>query len=162
MVFSILLSNGICEKCVEPRVVWKQTITKDASSLLKNNACIVELEVTCYAGKVTKLYADIEGYIKPIPSIGENLFQISWIEDSLIPRPPTNKLIRIFDEEGFFTITKRRQLRRDTDNVEELFRLSVDIPGKFTKSWLKCELVAIVAAVLIAYVAFNLKRRLLL
>lgn len=61
--------------CSNPDVTSKYYTTKDAT-VVTNIAYVNEFSVKCKTGSLTNLYADINGNILPVSSIGADKYQV--------------------------------------------------------------------------------------
>lgn len=85
---------------------------------------------------------------------------MSWTEEVAIARSG-EKIIHLFDEEGYTALRKAVRNGEDVSKIQEVFSISVGHPGAFTGPWLKSEFLAAILSVLVAYTAFSSRSKLL-
>ncbi|XP_013792001.1 translocon-associated protein subunit delta-like [Limulus polyphemus] len=145
------------ETCSSPSVTSNMYTTTDGM-IVSDVAFIVELSVTCQNGaKDLSLYAVINGVTVPVvKSLDNNKYQFSWTQD------PKNvqsgeQTLRIYDEEGFSALRKVQRSGEDTSNIKPLFTVTINHPGTYQGPWVQSELVAVVTALILWYVAYSTK-----
>lgn len=72
-----VISCGLCESCIEPKITSRTFTTQDAT-VVTNIAYITEFDVECGAGTISSLYADVDGNVQPVSLIGLNSYQVSF------------------------------------------------------------------------------------
>lgn len=78
IVLLALISTVISETCIEPKVTTRTFTTQDAT-VVTNIAYITEFDVECGAGRISNLYADIDGNIQPVSLIDPNTYQVMLV-----------------------------------------------------------------------------------
>lgn len=71
-----VLFVGYSDSCSNPEVTSKSFTTQDATIVTKI-AYISEFNVNCGSGKVTSLYANINGNVVPVSVVAPNTYQVS-------------------------------------------------------------------------------------
>jgi len=149
---------GLCKTCTSPEVTSITFTTQDAT-IVSNIAFISEFSIKCETGSLSNLYADVEGNVVPVSAVGEDKFQVSWTEDTKTARSG-DKVVRIFDEDGYTAFRKASRAGDDTSAIAPLIDVIVNHPGAFNGPWLKSEFLATIVSVVIAYVAISSKSKL--
>jgi len=149
--------------CENAKVQAQSYTTRDAT-ILYRIAYIAEFTLDCSNdandGGVT-LYADVNGESLPVLEVGdESRYQISWTEDVKTARRGDYN-IRIFNEERFQQLKKAQRHNEDTSSVEPLVTVVLYHPGAYYGPWVNSEFMAAALAVVIGYVAFSAKSKLL-
>lgn len=70
-------------------------------------------------------------------------------------------LVRLYDEEGFAAVRKAQRSGADVESIAPLAEVSVDHPGAFYGPYVNSEILAAGLSILVAYVAFSTKSKLL-
>ncbi|KAK9696229.1 Translocon-associated protein, delta subunit precursor (TRAP-delta) [Popillia japonica] len=109
---------------------------------------------------ISNLYADIDGNIQPVSLIDPNTYQVSWTEEIATARSG-ERIVNLFDEEGYTALRKAIRNGDDVSKISELFSITVNHPGAFTGPWLKSEFLAAILSVVVAYIAFSSRSKLL-
>lgn len=76
LAFIVLVSFNVCMGCSNPEVAATSFTTLDAT-IVTNIAYISEFSVKCSSGKLGNLYAELDGTISPVSTVGNNRFQVS-------------------------------------------------------------------------------------
>ncbi|XP_018330409.1 translocon-associated protein subunit delta [Agrilus planipennis] len=158
VIFSVLIAAVNCDSCVRPEVSLKPFTTEDAT-VVTNIAYIAEFDLKCESGSVNNLYADIEGRIGPISKVGPTSYQVSWVEEVKSAKTG-DRVIRLFDEEGYVALRKAIRSGQDITSVEPLVYVVLNHPGAFTGPWFRSESVAVVVGFIIAYIAVSSRSKL--
>ncbi|XP_044742695.1 translocon-associated protein subunit delta [Chrysoperla carnea] len=146
--------------CIKPAEVSATSFTTQDATVVSEIALVAEFSLKCSNGVVPdNLYADIDGLITYVAKIDDK-FQVSWTED-IKKAQRGDRNIRIFDEEGYATLRKTLRSGDDSSAVEPLVTVVVNHPGAFNGPWLKSEFIAAVLSIVVAYVAFSSKAKLL-
>lgn len=85
--------------------------------------------------------------------------QVSWSEDTKVSKRG-DRVIRLFDEDGYIAVRKALRDGEDINRVQPLFNVIVNHPGAFSGPWLKSEFLAVVLSLIIAYVAISSRSKL--
>lgn len=85
---------------------------------------------------------------------------MSWTEEIKKARRGEH-VVRLFDEEGFAAVRKAQRSGADIQSVSALAEVAVSHPGAFNGPWVNSEILAAGLAILVAYVAFSTKSKLL-
>ncbi|XP_022910346.1 translocon-associated protein subunit delta [Onthophagus taurus] len=154
-----LFASSYAETCSQPKVTSNSFTTQDAT-IVSNIAYIAEFEVECTSGGLTNLYAEVDGNVVPVSSTGQNKYQVSWTEvNASAKRGDRN--IRIFDEDGYTAVRKALRNGEEISGITELFGVTINHPGAFNGPWLKSEFLAATLSLLVAYIAFSSRSKLL-
>lgn len=70
-----LFSTVYCASCTNPQVTSNSFTTQDAT-IVANIGYIAEFSVKCTSGTLSNLYAELNGNIIPVSSIGNDKFQV--------------------------------------------------------------------------------------
>lgn len=85
---------------------------------------------------------------------------MSWTEDTKkASRGDYN--IRLFDEDGYTAVRKAQRSGADVQSIAELASVVVSHPGAFNGPWVNSEILAASLSIIVAYVAFATKSKLL-
>jgi len=147
--------------CDNPKIQAQSYTTRDAT-ILHRIAYIAEFTLEC-SNEVDglSLYADVNGESLPVLEIGdESKYQISWTEDVKTARRGEYD-IRIYNEDGFAALKKAQRHGEDTSSVKPLVTVVLYHPGAYYGPWVNSEFMAAALAVVIGYVAFSAKSKLL-
>lgn len=68
-----------------------------------------------------------------------------------------DKVVRIFDEEGYTALRKALRAGEDPSSVASLADVVVNHPGAYDGPWLKSELLATLVSLVVAYFALSFK-----
>lgn len=71
-----LISTALCSTCTSPQVTSKSFTTQDAT-IVASIGFIAEFNVKCSSGSVTNLYAELNGNVVPVSSVGNSNYQVS-------------------------------------------------------------------------------------
>ncbi|CAG9855212.1 unnamed protein product [Phyllotreta striolata] len=159
LAFISLLSCTFCLGCSNPKVTSSSFTTVDAT-IVTNIAYISEFSVTCESGKAGNLYAEVEGNISPVSIVGNNRYQVSWTEEAKTAKSG-DRVIRLFDEDGYTTYKKASRSKEDTQNVPALVNVVLSHPGAYNGPWLKSEFIATILSLLVAYIAVSSRAKVL-
>lgn len=85
---------------------------------------------------------------------------MSWTEETKKARRGVYN-IRILDEEGFAALRKAQRSGADTSSVAALAELTLSHPGAFNGPYVNSEILAAGLSILVAYIAFSTKSKLL-
>ncbi|CAH0562170.1 unnamed protein product [Brassicogethes aeneus] len=145
------VSGILCQSCKNPQVTSKSFTTQDVT-IVTNVAYIGEFDVKCASGAVNALYAEIEGNLVPVSVVEGNKYQVSWTEEAKLAKRG-DRVVRVFDEEGFTAVRKAIRAGEDASSVSELFNVVINHPGAYSGPWLQGEIVATIVSLVIAYFA---------
>ncbi|XP_030748516.1 translocon-associated protein subunit delta [Sitophilus oryzae] len=149
---------GFGSACSNPQVTSKSFTTKDAT-IVSHIGFISEITVKCTTGVLSSLYAELEdGSIIPVAVVAPETFQVSWIEESKSARSG-QRLIRIFDEEGYTALRKAIRNNEPTGSVPEFFSVYVHHSGAYNGPWVKSEFIAVVLSILVSQFALTTKSK---
>lgn len=87
-------------------------------------------------------------------------FQVSWTEEVKKARRG-DYVIRLFDEEGFAAVRKAQRSGADVASIPALAEVTVNHAGAFNGPYVNSEILAAGLSILVAYVAFSTKSKLL-
>ncbi|XP_026473794.1 translocon-associated protein subunit delta-like [Ctenocephalides felis] len=162
VVLAATVSTILAASCSNPEVTATSFTTQDAT-IVTNIAFIAEFTLKCSPSVPSgiPLYAEIDGKVMPTARIGDNKYQVSWTEEINNARSGDHK-VRLYDEEGYTAVRKAMRSGEDASAVRSLVTIVISHPGAFTGPWVNSELVASLAAVGVAYLAFTSKYKLLL
>ncbi|KAJ9599943.1 hypothetical protein L9F63_009771 [Diploptera punctata] len=147
--------------CTKPEVVASAYTTQDAT-VLTNIAFVAEFTLKC-GNQVSglPLYAEINGKTLPAARVGDdNKYQVSWTEEVKKARSGDYS-INLYDEEGYAAMRKAIRSGEDPASVKPLVTVVVNHPGAYQGPWVNSEFMAAVLSVLVWYVAFSAKSKLL-
>ncbi|XP_075222106.1 translocon-associated protein delta [Lycorma delicatula] len=150
-----------CSTCTKPEVTASAYTTQDAT-VLTNIAFVAEFSLKCSNGvKGIPLYAEINGKTLPAAKTGEdNKYQVSWIEEVKKSRTGDYSL-NLYDEEGYGALRKALRSGEDISSVKPLVTIVVNHPGAYQGPWVNSEFMAAVLSILVWYLAFTAKSKLL-
>ncbi|CAG5130823.1 unnamed protein product [Candidula unifasciata] len=149
------------DTCLAP-VVKSQTYSTPEAVVSTDTVLIAEFTLTCKNNlKNINLYADIGGRTIPATKTYEaNKYQIS-ISDEHKKLPPGTYEIRIFDEEGFAALRKAQRSGESTDSLKPLFTISLSHQGIWSGPVLQSEFVAAMTAIIVWWLAYTARGKLL-
>ncbi|XP_069686969.1 translocon-associated protein subunit delta [Periplaneta americana] len=157
----ILVSYSSADVCTKPEVSASAYTTQDAT-VLTNIAFVAEFTLKC-GNHVTglPLYAEINGKTLPAARIGDdNKYQVSWTEDVKKARSGDYG-INLYDEEGYAALRKAIRSGEDPSSVKSLVTIVVNYPGAYQGPWVNSEFMAAILSVLVWYLAFSARSKLL-
>jgi translocon-associated protein subunit delta len=85
---------------------------------------------------------------------------VSWVEEVKKSRSG-DFIINLFDEEGYASLRKAMRNNEDLSTVQPLAAVILNHPGAYQGPWVNSEFMAAVLAVVVWYVAFSAKSKLL-
>lgn len=85
---------------------------------------------------------------------------MSWTEETK-KASRGDYVVRLFDEDGYTTVRKAQRSGSNAQAVPELASVVVSHPGAFNGPWVNSEILAAGLSILVAYVAFSTKSKLL-
>ncbi|XP_076357507.1 translocon-associated protein subunit delta-like isoform X1 [Tachypleus tridentatus] len=154
--FNVSLQDEICSN---PSVTSNIYTTTDGM-ILSDIAFVAELVVTCQNGvKDLALYADVDGVTIPaMKSLDNNKYQVSWTE---VPKKVHDavRILRMYDEEGYSALRKVQRSGEDTSSITPLFTVTINHQGTYQGPWVQSELIAVLLAVFLWYLAYSTKSR---
>lgn len=159
--FLVLFTYTVADVCTKPKVSASAYTTQDAT-VLTNIAFVAELSLNC-ENHVTglPLYAEINGRTLPAARIGDdNKYQVSWTEDVKKARSGDYN-INLYDEEGYAALRKAVRSGEDPSSVKSLVTVVVNYPGAYQGPWVNSEFMAAILSVLVWYLAFIARSKLL-
>ncbi|XP_046688100.1 translocon-associated protein subunit delta-like [Homalodisca vitripennis] len=158
---AFLISSSYGNTCVKPEVTASQYTTQDAT-VLTSIAYVAEFNLKCANGvKGIPLYAEVSGKTLPAARIGDdNKYQVSWTED-VKKAKSGDYSVNLYDEEGYGALRKAMRSGEDLSTVKPLVTIVVNYPGAYQGPWVNSEFMAAVLSVLVWYLAFSAKSKLL-
>ena len=90
----------------------------------------------------------------------EDRYQVSWVDDPARVSSGDYK-VALYDDEGYALLRKAMRNGEDTSSVTPLVTISLNFPGAYRGPWVNSEFIAAVLAVLVWYLAFSAKNKLL-
>lgn len=90
----------------------------------------------------------------------ENRYQVSWVDDPAKASSGDYK-ITLYDDEGFAALRKAMRSGEDISSVRPLVAIVVNFPGAYKGPWVNSEFIAAILAILVWYLAFSAKSKLL-
>lgn len=149
------------DTCTKPEVSASAYTTQDAT-VLTNIAFIAEFHLKCSNGvEGIPLYAEINGKTVPAARIGDyNHYQVSWTEDVKKARSGDYS-VNLYDDEGYAALRKAARSGEDPSTVKSLVTIVVNYPGAYQGPWVNSEFMAAILSVLVWYLAFSAKSKLL-
>lgn len=159
--FICVISHSYGNTCTKPEVTASQYTTQDAT-VLTNIAYVAEFTLKCSNGvKGLPLYAEVAGKTLPAARVGEeNKYQVSWTEDLKKARSGDYN-INLYDEEGYGALRKALRSGEDATTVKPLVTIVLNYPGAYQGPWVNSEFMAAVLSVLVWYLAYSAKSKLL-
>jgi len=157
----LLFTCVSADVCTKPEVSASAYTTQDAT-VLTNIAFVAELTLNC-GNLVTglPLYAEINGKTLPAARIGDgNKYQVSWTEDVKKTRSGDYS-VNLYDEEGYAALRKAIRSGEDSSSVKSLVTIVVNHPGAYQGPWVNSEFMAAILSVLVWYLAFSARSKLL-
>ncbi|KAK9500764.1 hypothetical protein O3M35_001962 [Rhynocoris fuscipes] len=146
--------------CKDPEVKATSYTTEDGT-VVTNVAFITEFTLKCSNGiNDIPLFADVNGKIFPAVQLSKDSYQVSWVEEISKARSGTYT-INFYDEEGYALLRKAIRNYEQTSSVKPLFNISIHHPGTYQGPWLNSEFLAAAIAILVWYMAFTVKSKLL-
>ncbi|XP_067012758.1 translocon-associated protein subunit delta [Anabrus simplex] len=161
VAFLAVLCLTTADTCSKPEVSASAYTTQDAT-VLTNIAFIAEFHLKCANGvEGVPLYAEINGKTIPAARIGEgNHYQVSWTEDVKKARSGDYS-VNLYDDDGYAALRKAARSGDDPSTVKPLVTIVVNYPGAYQGPWVNSEFMAAMLAVLVWYLAFSAKSKLL-
>lgn len=157
----LLFTCVSADVCTKPEVSASAYTTQDAT-VLTSIAFVAELTLNC-GNLVTglPLYAEINGKTLPAARIGDgNKYQVSWTEDVKKARSGDYS-VNLYDEEGYAALRKAIRSGEDSSSVKSLVTVVVNHPGAYQGPWVNSEFMAAILSVLVWYLAFSARSKLL-
>lgn len=157
----VLVCYSSADVCTKPEVSASAYTTQDAT-VLTNIAFVAELTLKC-GNHATglPLYAEINGKTLPAARIGDdNRYQVSWTEDVKKARSGDYS-INLYDDEGYAALRKAIRSGEDPSSVKSLVTIVVNYPGAYQGPWVNSEFMAAMLSVLVWYLAFSARSKLL-
>ncbi|XP_028162336.1 translocon-associated protein subunit delta [Ostrinia nubilalis] len=155
-----VFGGAFANSCQNPQVEAASFTSLDAT-IVTHIAYITEFTLKCdnplpenYA-----LYAEVDGKSLTAARIGDNKYQISWIEEPSKARSGTHE-IRVLDEEGWASLRRARRADPAAD-VAPLLAIQLQHPGSYSGPWVNSEVLATGMSILVAYVALRNKSKIL-
>uniref|UniRef100_A0A1B6D3S5 Translocon-associated protein subunit delta n=1 Tax=Clastoptera arizonana TaxID=38151 RepID=A0A1B6D3S5_9HEMI len=148
------------EACSKPEVSATSYTTQDAT-VLTNIAFVTEFTLKCDSGvKRIPLYAEINGKTLPAARISDDKYQVSWVEEIKKARSGDYN-VNLFDEESYGILRKAIRSGEDISTVKPLVTVTVNFPGAYQGPWVNSEFMAAFLSILVWYLAFSAKSKLL-
>lgn len=158
--FITLHSFVSSESCLKPEVSANAYTSPDAT-VLTSIAFVAEFTLKCSNNvKGIPLYAEVNGKTVPAARIGEDKYQVSWAEEVKKARTG-DYVINVYDDEGFAALRKASRSGEDPSTVKPLVTIYVNYPGAYQGPWVNSEFMAAVLAIIVWYVAYSAKAKLL-
>jgi len=159
--FAVLVASSLAATCTKPIIKSTTFTTKDAT-IVSQIGFIAEFSLSCSDSDADglPLFAEINGKLTPVVRTKDDNLQVSWTEDPLISGRG-ERLIRLFDEEGFGLLRKAQRAGTNLKSIKEMAVVSVYHSGAYSGPWVNSEILAAVLSVIVAYVAFSTKSKLL-
>ncbi|XP_056646878.1 translocon-associated protein subunit delta-like [Diorhabda sublineata] len=158
--FFMAMSCSLCLGCSNPEIISTSFTTLDAT-IVRNIAYIADFSVKCKSGNIGNLYAAFDRQIGPVSIVGNNRFQVSWTEESKSAKSG-ERVIRLFDEDGYTVFRKAIRAKEDTSNVQSFANVVVNHPGAYNGPWLKSEFIATMVSLTVAYIAIASRAKLVM
>ncbi|PIK48600.1 putative translocon-associated protein subunit delta [Apostichopus japonicus] len=148
------------ESCLKPTVEHQIYTTTEAVTST-DTVFLVEFDLKCSnAIKNPFLYADVSGRQLPVSRSGDNLYQVSWVEERK-NAPAGTYTVKLFDEEGFSALRKAQRAEEDVSTVTPLTSIAFSHKGVSQGPIVSSELLAVVLSGLLWYAAYSAKQRIL-
>nr|CAD7408504.1 unnamed protein product [Timema poppensis] len=156
----VLFSFTSAEVCSNPDVTASAYTTQDAT-VLTSIAFIADFTLKCGNGaKGIPLYAEIDGKTVPAARTGDDKYQVSWTEEVKKARSGDYN-VNLFDDEGYAALRKAVRSGEDASTVKPLVTVVVNYPGAYQGPWVNSEFMAAVLSLLVWYLAYSAKSKLL-
>ena len=159
-LFLSLFIGILGEICKSP-VVKSTTYTTTDGMVVSEVALITEFSVSCDKNiKDLSLYAEIKGKTFPaVKSADGSKYQVSWTEDSSKVASGSQD-IKVYDEEGFAALRKA-QRNGDKTDIPSTFSVSLYHLGTYYGPWVQSEFLAATCSVVLWYIAFSARSKLI-
>lgn len=160
LVLLSLFSLGLASSCKNPQVTSTSYTTQDATVVV-NIAFVTEFTLTCSNGASgIPLHAEMNGLLLPVVHTFDNRYQVSWAED-VTKASSGDHIVNLYDEEGFALL--RKSLRNPELSLEAkpITTVTVNHPGTYKGPWVNSEFMAAALAILVWWMAFSAKSKLL-
>lgn len=148
------------ETCTNPKVTATSYTNSDAQ-VLTHIAFIAEFSLACGNGaKNVNLFADVKGALTPVIRSADGAkYQVSWVEEVKAAKTGDYS-VSLYDDEGYAAV-KRVMERGEMANVKPLVTIVVNYPGAYKGSYINSELLAAIMGILVFYLAYSSKAKLL-
>lgn len=163
ILFATCIAASYGNSCVDPEVTASQYTTQDAT-VLTNIAYVAEFSLKCSnRPSGIPLYAEVGGKLLPAARIGDDnrpKYQVSWTEE-VKKAKSGDYSVNLYDEEGYGALRKALRSGEDISSVKPLVTVVVNHPGAYQGPWVNSEFMAAVLSVVVWYLAFSAKSKLL-
>ncbi|KDR24467.1 translocon-associated protein subunit delta [Zootermopsis nevadensis] len=152
---------ALADVCSKPEVSASAYTTQDAT-VLTDVAFVAEFTLNC-GNHVTRLplYAEVNGKMLPAAMVeDDDGYQISWTEDVKKAKRGDYSVI-LYDEEGYAALRKAIRNGEDPSSIKSLVTIVVNYPGAYNGPWLNSEFIAAILSVVVWYLAFSARSKLL-
>ncbi|RZF38606.1 hypothetical protein LSTR_LSTR004434 [Laodelphax striatellus] len=164
-ILAFCASTVLSSSCTKPEVSAISYTTQDATVLTKI-AFVAEFSLKCEnKAKNIPLYAEVNG--KTLPAVQkfsgptvDNEYQVSWVEEVKKSRSGDYK-VNLYDEEGYGLLRKAIRNGEDISTVKPLVTIILSHPGAYQGPWVNSEFMALVLSILVWYLAFTAKSKVL-
>uniref|UniRef100_A0A224XMB2 Translocon-associated protein subunit delta n=1 Tax=Panstrongylus lignarius TaxID=156445 RepID=A0A224XMB2_9HEMI len=146
--------------CKDPEIKATSYTTEDGT-VVTNVAFVTEFTLKCSNGvSEIPLYADVSGKMFPAVQLSKDSYQVSWVEEIQKARSGVYS-INFYDEEGYALLRKALRNYEQASSVKPLFNIVINHPGTYQGPWLNSEFLAAALAIVVWYLAFTAKSKLL-
>jgi len=147
--------------CVQPQITTYSYTTGDAT-VVTNIAFVAEFTLKCSNNVANlPLYAEIQGTTLPAVQTSKDQYQVSWT-DEISKAKSGSYSINLYDEEGYVALRKAmRDEESSPSSVAPLGSVTIDFSGAYQGPWVNSEFMAACTAVLVWYLAFSAKSKIL-
>lgn len=90
----------------------------------------------------------------------ENVYQVSWIDDP--KKAATGDYnVALYDDDGYSALRKASRTGEDVSSIKPLVTIVINFPGAYQGPWVNSEFMAAFLSILVWYLAFSAKSKLL-
>jgi len=90
---------------------------------------------------------------------GDNVYQVSWVDD--LKASSGDYTVALYDDEGFAALKKASRSGQETSSIKPLVEIVINFPGAYLGPWVNSEFLAAFLSILVWYLAFSAKSKLL-
>ncbi|XP_055377933.1 translocon-associated protein subunit delta [Condylostylus longicornis] len=161
IIVAILLNiiSNVFAGCANPQISNINSFNTGDATIVTKIAYIAEFYVGCENEETPQLFVELENKIIPLARVGDNTYQISWIEDIKKARSGDFN-VRLFDEEGYSNLRKAQRIGEDLSTVKSLSEFVINATGAYKGPWVNSELLAILIAGITSYFALTTRSKL--
>ncbi|XP_059611125.1 translocon-associated protein subunit delta [Phlebotomus argentipes] len=160
-ILALSLSLALGETCSNAKVKGATSYTTTDATIVSQIAFVTEFSLECSnpGAERVSLFAEVEGRLMPVATIGDTQYQVSW-NDEVKKAHSGDYNVRLYDEEGYGAVRKA-QRSGEENNVKPLATVVVRHPGSYTGPWFNSEILAAGLIAVVAYFAFSTRSKIL-